>query len=80
MDDGWELVVGLSGASGRQFWGILGTVLGLVGASFGRLGGLVGRLLGLLGASWGLLVLVGHDDYLWIHGAQGGGLAGACLK
>ena len=55
MDAGWSVVVGLSGASGKQFWGILGTVLGLVGASFGPLGGLVGRLLGLLGGFLGPL-------------------------
>ena len=45
MDVGWDLVVGLSGASGRQFGGLLGAVLG-------PLLGLLGRLGGLLGASW----------------------------
>ena len=54
MDVGWDLVVGLSGAPGRQFGGLLGAVLGPLGASFGPFGGLLGRLGGLLGASWGL--------------------------
>ena len=36
MDVGWDLVVGLSGAPGRQFGGLLGAVLGPLGASLGH--------------------------------------------
>eukprot|EP00959_Pyramimonas_sp_CCMP1952_P422194 8844238-Pyramimonas_sp.AAC.1 len=65
VDSGWDLVVGFSGASVRQFGGLLGAVLGLPGPLFGLLGaswgvvgvswGLFGASLGPLGASWGLL-------------------------
>ena len=71
MDVGWDLVVGLSGASGRQFGGLLGAVLGPLGASFGPFGGLLGRLGGLLWASWGLF----GASWGFLGASSGGSLA-----
>ena len=62
MDVCWDLVVCLSGASGRQFWSllvaVLGPRLGLLGTSWGVLadfGSLLELLWGLLGPPGGLL-------------------------
>ena len=56
---------GSQGASGRQFWGLLGAVLGPLGVSLEHLGGLLGRLGGLLGASGPLGASLGPLGASW---------------
>eukprot|EP00959_Pyramimonas_sp_CCMP1952_P041338 864401-Pyramimonas_sp.AAC.1 len=62
MDVGWDLVVGLFGAPGRQFRGLLRPLGGSPGASLGLFGaslGPVGALWVPLEGPWGLSRLPG---------------------
>ena len=71
-----DLVVRLSGASGRQslkplggrfeaYGGLFGASWGPLGGSLGRLGGLLGASGGLLGHSWGPLGLLGAESLIF---------------